>query len=422
MRCEVVLGLISLLRQSGHAGYEAEINNAKAVEDRMLSLYRGQYGNAPFVPKRVRKAMDESYRPKLTGTSLIVDKNATPSEPIEKMTNLEAGLRPLSLVATRDTGGVSTAHEEHGAVLARYQTLDFQTGSTMLDQFHAAYLGMAFPFTIPVAVGSYDIKGQEKWRRAPTDDFEASQVLLFDLARSLPQRIEGQYRRHWAFVPGLWNLYFREQVNTGVSLSTQTRGAASNPCDDVEQDAALAAAQIYEKLHTGTYKTQTGRRRKIDGDVSKLLYAEGLTQQQRRILSDFNFRTRSLPGTQGIRTKIYHTCFWGQVVYGNGIFMTISPGERHNYLAIKLSRYRGQDPFILCSDTSAERAWIGPDAPSLMPLSDDVFEIHVPGHDLRKPIQSRDPLACVNAFQVQVRVILATLLGLRTCPPFPGLD
>ena len=153
--------------------------------------------------------------------------------------------------------------------------------------------------------------------------------------------------------------------------------------------------------------------------MSKLLYAEDLTQQQRRILADFNFRTRSLPGTQCIRTKIYHTCFWGQVVYGNGIFMTISPGERHNYLAIKLSRYHGQDPFILCSATPAERERIGPDAPSLMPLSDDVFEMNVPGYDLRKLIQARDPLACVNAFQVQVHVIFATLLGLRMCPICP---
>ena len=104
-RCHVALGLIALLRQSGHPGYETEINSVKAVEDRMQRMYRNQYGNAPFAPERVRKAMEESYRPKPTGTSLIVDKNATPSEPIEKMTNLEAGLRPLSLVATRDTGG-----------------------------------------------------------------------------------------------------------------------------------------------------------------------------------------------------------------------------------------------------------------------------------------------------------------------------
>ena len=31
--------------------------------------------------------------------------------------------------------------------------------------------------------------------------------------------------------------------------------------------------------------------------------------------------------------------------------MTISPGERHNYLAIRLSRYRQRDPFVALERT-----------------------------------------------------------------------
>ena len=58
-----------------------------------------------------------------------------------------------------------------------------------------------------------------------------------------------------------------------------------------------------------------------------------------------------MPGTQEIRTKIGHLGFWAGVVYGNGIFMTISPGERHNYLAIRLSRFRKDDPFATKAST-----------------------------------------------------------------------
>ena len=36
----------------------------------------------------------------------------------------------------------------------------------------------------------------------------ACKVKLFDITRGLPQRIEGQFRRHWGFAPALWNLYF----------------------------------------------------------------------------------------------------------------------------------------------------------------------------------------------------------------------
>ena len=421
MRCDVVLWLIAQLRTSGHPGYEAEINSEKEVQERVQRLYRAPYGEGRFVPKLVKKATEVAYRAKLSGTSLIQDKNATPSEPAQNIKDLEAGMRPLSLVANRNSAGVSTAHEEHGTILCQYQTLEFNTGSTMLNQYHPAYLGMAFPFTLPVAVGGYDVRGMDRWRRdgAAAGDFTACEVKLYDVTRSLPQRIEGQFRRHWAFLPALWNLYFREQLNTGVSLSTLSRGEAARPCDDREQDAALAAAQIYEALSSGTYKTQTGVRKKIDGDVSKLLYAENLNQTQRRLLQDFNFRTRSLPGTQGIRSKIYHICFWGQVVYGNGIFMTISPGERHNYLAIRLSRYRKRDPLIAYSDQPQEADWIGPDKPSLRAKAEDVFNVDIPGYDLRHCLLARDPLACVNAFMVQVRCMLPTLLGIRMCPLCP---
>ena len=53
---------------------------------------------------------------------------------------------------------------------------------------------------------------------------EPAMVKLFDLVRGLPQRVEAQFRRHWSFTPGLYNLYFREQVNLGISLSAVSRG------------------------------------------------------------------------------------------------------------------------------------------------------------------------------------------------------
>ena len=148
--------------------------------------------------------MEEAFRAKLSGASLIVDKNATPSEPTASLAEVELGLRPLCLVPNRNTAGVATAHEEHSTVLCQYQNLDFNTGSTMLDQFHAAYPGMAFPFTIPVAIGGYDVRGKDRWRRVQeAGDFEARDVKLFDITRGLSQRIEGQYRRHWGFLPGM---------------------------------------------------------------------------------------------------------------------------------------------------------------------------------------------------------------------------
>jgi hypothetical protein len=224
MRTEVVLSLIAQLRKSGYPGYGDDCNSDAAVRGRMSDLYESKYGVGPFVPNKVRDAAGLAHRARLSGPSLIQDKNATPSEPASSIESLAQTLRPLSLVAQRSSNTASTAYEEHGTVLSQYQNLEVQTGSVMMDQFRPQYLGMAYPYTLPAAVGGYDMPGQPKWRRPDRaqveerplelrDPFfsnqvqtEPARVKLYDVTRGLPRRIEAQYRRHWAFVPGLWNL------------------------------------------------------------------------------------------------------------------------------------------------------------------------------------------------------------------------
>ena len=57
--------------------------------------------------------------------------------------------------------------------------------------------------------------------------------------------------------------------------------------------------------------------------------------------------------------------------------------------------------------------------PSLEARPGDVFERDVPGYDLRRLILARDPLAASLAFSVQIRLVLATILGFRMCPDCP---
>ena len=96
-------------------------------------------------------------------------------------------------------------------------------------------------------------------------------------------------------------------------------------------------------------------------------------------------------------------------------------GERHNYLAIRLCRYRGGDPFVASNteNSRAQRPYIGMNAPSLEPNAEDLFNIDIPGYELRRIMQAQDPLCAVNAFLVQVVTILATCLGARMCPDCP---
>ena len=50
---------------------------------------------------------------------------------------------------------------------------------------------------------------------------------------------------------------------------------------------------------------------------------------------------------------------------------------------------------------------------SLELCEDDEFGIDIQGYDLRRLLMAEDSLAAVNAFFAQIRVILATILGIR---------
>ena len=98
--------------------------------------------------------------------------------------------------------------------------------------------------------------------------------------------------------------------------------------------------------------------------------------------------------------------FSAALVYGQGLFITISPSERHGGLAIKLSRYRERDPLLTQRHAEKEKKWIGKDKPSLE-TRDNSRGGDEPDYETRKLILARDPLCAVDAFTVYVRVVLA---------------
>ena len=143
----------------------------------------------------------------------------------------------------------------------------------MTKQHVPWYLGMAFPLTLPCAVGGYDVPQCSRWRRPEDGDIPlprstlaawssqeipswsdhsivgpACKVRLFDLTRGLPQRIESQFRRHWGFTPALWNLYFRERLNLGGNLHVKTTTSLEPDTENKDTDAAIAAADLFHKL------------------------------------------------------------------------------------------------------------------------------------------------------------------------------
>ena len=96
--------------------------------------------------------------------------------------------------------------------------------------------------------------------------------------------------------------------------------------------------------------------------------------------------------------------------------MTVTPSARRSGLAIRLSRYRRNEPAIRLANPEFW-PWIGPDAPSLEAPGqmgiDDPVTMRLPEYDLRRLMTSRDCLGSVNAYKVHITIIVARLFEIE---------
>ena len=414
IRAEVVVRLFRELVSRGFPGY---VNyRIDDVEQRTRELF-GDGPRAGFVPKEVLEEVERSAKVSGRRQKEPWDKNATPAEPASvDERNAFATVRPRYIVAERDGDIGKDENATRVAAFGEFSDLKAETGSDMIDQWKSEYLCAAMPFTLALPVGGHDISGKPRWRR-PKD---AAEVKLLDQVRGLPRRVEAQFRRHWAFVPALWNLYFRECINFSKHLSMRQKQKSSDPTsfEHDDDDQARLAGKVYKRLEKGQYEDANSVRRPIAGDTSKLYWAVGTSEGERRLLRNVEFVSSAISGTQATRRRMGKIGFGASLVYGSGIFITISPSERHGGLAIRLSRYRESDPLLNPSHAAKERPWIGKDKPSLETHGNSTADDE-PDYETRKLILARDPLCAVDAFTVQVRVVLACLLGIRMCPDCP---
>ena len=142
------------------------------------------------------------------------------------------------------------------------------------------------------------------------------------------------------------------------------------------------------------------------------------------------FKSRTLSGAQELRLQMGHCLTGANIVYGTGVFITISPSERHSGLALRLLRKRANDPWLNYGEPNFKalmQKLAAADYPSLETVTEEwaasndceYAEVTLPEYKLRRQAISNDILCCVEAFLVLVKVVLATLLGIRMCPKCP---
>ena len=181
-----------------------------------------------------------------------------------------------------------------------------------------------------------------------------------------------------------------------------------------------AAAELYSVLQSGSYSLGNGKKRAVAGDISKLKFAHNLSPEAKLLQRNLSHVSSQVNGTQEVRTKIGDALLGARIVYGEPLFVTVSPSSRHSGLVLRLSRVRPEDPTLRSEDMSlgdAQRLGSA-DYPSLH-ACDDTSLIDLPDYDVRQKWQAKDGLCGIEAFRVWALRVFPLLFGMRTCPFCP---
>ena len=394
-----------------------------------------QFGGNGAVPPVLLETLRAAWKEKKIDTqgppfaSLVQDKNATPAEGSKPLAQVWENCRPQCVVDERSSEGLADCNDRVIHALKQEKTLRVQTGTQFQEQFVPHYVSRACPWALPYMVGGPEFPEVAHVRQDQNRDANhvrrwcrpvwAPEVCPGEYVRGMARRVESQIAADWTLLPLLWNLYLRHTALTKPLPLFKYMIAPDQPQNVHAAELLKAAERLYGRLEKGTF-TVGGQRRQLAGDVQKLRYADGLTEAERHLLQVYKSLTGVLPGTQQVREKIGHNMFGFRVTNGEGLFITISPNERHSSLMLRLSRARRNDTSLQASDgtTRSQRHIIGYDAPSLF-MEKDSIVMEFPAFENRCGIAARDPLSTVYAFDIQVRLVLATLLGIRMCPNCP---
>ena len=180
-------------------------------------------------------------------------------------------------------------------------------------------------------------------------------VDLATFSACMNRRIEMQYRGCWSYNYTLWNINFRDQLNRSRMIySVALAGDGQDGGMVTPEVVAKASLEIVRALK-GTYITPDGKRLPVSGDISKAIYAPGLSAVARRLLYNVCAISRDIGGTQEIRRRARSITNSVRTAYGLPTFMTLSSDENHNAIMIRLVRLLKTDPAFKHSSKDQQR-------------------------------------------------------------------
>ena len=365
---EVVVDLILDMKNMGHPSFVSL--DAEQVRTRAAGLPSD--GVPPEVLKIIQEDLGKDEEP--MDSKLLPQKAATPCDAPEP--NLAAAgatfaaQRPRAVVA--EGQDQREAHEaeklalentvaqlESDGIRTGLETFEVRTGNKLLDMFRPGYWAIAFCFLFPHATAEPDVvntiktkeEGMEPSRRKKGNK-DAPEVGIQAWGAAMQRQAASQFRRDWNFSPALQNYLFRTNINlqpNAYMFKTQDPDGAgwrSMTTKDIQD----GVQEVYRKLQHGVYIDSNNENKSVNGDMAKLRYVPGLSPAARKVINNFEARTRKVPGTHQVRTTMRHQTHGNRLVYGTSLFITFSPSEKDSALMLRMTRARQCDPAIAGED------------------------------------------------------------------------
>ena len=150
-------------------------------------------------------------------------------------------------------------------------------------------------------------------------------------------------------VPAARNLHWRYAVLHSAFITCKQRLAPSSDLQKNLDELLKATAYIWDRISKNSV-TIKGAVKPINGRLEILFQDDNVDGLAKLILKSYLDTTRYIAGCQAIRQKIGHILFGFRVVYGEVIFVTVSPNRRHSALLLKLPRARANDTMLQRQD------------------------------------------------------------------------
>jgi len=309
-------------------------------------------------------------------------KQSTTHDSVQSVQQLFEHVRPSIVVGESESSDVHPPAAVLEQGLGSIATMEIKMSNKFEDQFISKYMPRIFPWALNYDCGGPEFPGlfenwtemiadqeqllqrgiQQRWRKMAGE----AALVPGAYAQMLATRSEMQVAGDWMLVPGARNLHWRYEVLHSAFMTCKQKVAPGESLQTNLDELFIALRKVFGYFSTDTV-TINGQKKKMNGNIGMIFSADNVTAAEKTLLRAHLNVTANIAGCQAIRKRIGHICFGMRVVYGEVIFVTVSPNRRNSSMVLKLSRARRNDTSLQGDDPvkRARREFCGKDVPKI---------------------------------------------------------